>query len=218
MTEETYRNNNFIQEEQSDFNLSDIWGMIWNYKWWYVLSIAVCLIFAVFNLYKTPATYKRSAKVIINENAQDATMRDIANISGFAGQNSSVNVNNEVIAFSSPDLMKTVVERLGLETSYIEHQFMRDREFYTNSPIVLSIVSPMTTSSFSFTVEKDGDSTFVLKKFRIGNQKIQKEKIQGALSDTLVTPIGTIILQPSIYLNTWDDDITISWANSQALA
>ena len=218
MTEETYRNNNFIQEEQSDFNLSDIWGMIWNYKWWYVLSIAVCLIFAVFNLYKTPATYKRSAKVIINENAQDATMRDIANISGFAGQNSSVNVNNEVIAFSSPDLMKTVVERLGLETSYIEHQFMRDREFYTNSPIVLSIVSPMTTSSFSFTVEKDGDSTFVLKKFRIGNQKIQKEKIQGALSDTLVTPIGTIILQPSIYLNTWDDDITISWANSQAMA
>lgn len=218
MTEETYRNNNFMQEEQSDFNLSDIWGMIWNYKWWYVLSIGVCLIFAVINLYKTPATYNRSAKVIINENAQDATMRDIANISGFTGQNSSVNVNNEVIAFSSPDLMKTVVERLGLETSYIEHQFMRNREFYTNSPVVLSIVSPMTTSSFSFTVEKDSDSTFILKNFRVGNQKIKKEKLQGSLGDTLSTPIGSIILQPSVYLNNWDDDITVSWANSRAMA
>ena len=134
MAEETYRSSNFQQEEQSDFNLSDIWGMIWSYKWWYVLSIAVCLAGAVFYLYKTPKTYSRSAKVIINEDAQDATMRDIANISGFGGQNASVNVNNEVVAFSSPDLMKTVVERLGLETSYFEHQFMRDREFYTNSP------------------------------------------------------------------------------------
>lgn len=218
MAEETYRSSNFQQEEQSDFNLSDIWGMIWSYKWWYVLSIAVCLAGAVFYLYKTPKTYSRSAKVIINEDAQDATMRDIANISGFGGQNASVNVNNEVVAFSSPDLMKTVVERLGLETSYFEHQFMRDREFYTNSPVVLNVVESLTSSSFSFDVKKTGDSTFVLDKFVLAGQKIKNQSIEGSLGDTLSTPVGRLIVQPSVYLSEWDDEITISWANSRAMA
>lgn len=217
MTEETYRNNNF-QEEQSDFNFSDIWGMIWGYKWWYVLSLFVCIVFAVFYVYKTPATYSRSAKVVINEDAQDATLRDIANISGFTGQGASVNVNNEVEAFSSPDLMQTVVERLGLEISYVEHQLMRDRELYNNSPIDMSIVEPMVTSSFSFLVEKGSDSTFVLTDFTIGPDKLKKVNIKGAVGDTLTTPVGSIIILPSMYAEEWDDDITVSWVNSRAKA
>ena len=217
MAEETYRNNNF-QEEQSDFNFSDIWGMIWGYKWWYVLSLFVCIVFAVFYVYKTPATYSRSAKVVINEDAQDATLRDIANISGFTGQGASVNVNNEVEAFSSPDLMQTVVERLGLEISYVEHQTMRDRELYNNSPIDMSIVEPVVTSSFSFLVEKGSDSTFVLTDFTIGPDKLKKVNIEGAVGDTLTTPVGTIIILPSIYAGEWDKDITVSWVNSRAKA
>ena len=114
MAEENNNGTGLRQEEQTEINFSDIWGMIWGNRWWYVLSLAVCIVFAGFYLYRTPGTYSRSAKLIINEDAQDATLRDIANISGFAGQGASVNVNNEVEAFSSPDLMATVVERLGL--------------------------------------------------------------------------------------------------------
>ena len=218
MSEDIQRNNSFQQEDQSDFNFSDLWAMIWGYKWWYVLSLAVCLIFAAFYLYKTTPTYSRSAKIIINEDAQDATLRDIANISGFGGQSSSVNVNNEVEAFSSPDLMQTVVERLGLQTTYVEHQFMRDRELYNNSPIELSIIEPLVSSSFSFKVKKSTDSTFVLSDFMIGGNKLNKEKIQGHLGDTLATQAGTIVLLPSIYADNWDKDITISWVNSKSRA
>ena len=218
MAEDINKNNAFQQEEQSDINLSDIWGMIWGYRWWYVLTLAICIVCAAFYLYKTPSTYSRSAKVIINEDAQDATLRDIANISGFAGQGSSVNVNNEVEAFSSPDLMKTVVERLGLQTSYVEHQFMREREFYNNTPIELSIIEPLVMSSFSFTVEKGKDSTFVLTDFTIGPDKLKKTTIEGELGDTLSTPVGSIAIMPSIYADNWDDDITITWINSKAKA
>ena len=218
MAEDINKNYAFQHEEQSDINFSDIWGMIWGYRWWYVLTLAICIVCAAFYLYKTPSTYSRSAKIIINEDAQDATLRDIANISGFAGQGSSVNVNNEVEAFSSPDLMKTVVERLGLQTSYVEHQFMREREFYNNSPIELSIVEPLVMSSFSFVVEKGKDSTFVLKDFTIGPDKLKKTTIEGALGDTLSTPVGSIAIMPSIYADNWNDDITVSWVNSKAKA
>ncbi len=218
MAENTNRNN-FNQEEQSDFNFSDIWAMIWGYKWWYVLSLGLCIIFAAFYIYKTPSTYSRSAKVIIDEDSQDATLRDIANISGFSGQGSGVNVNNEVEAFASPDLMKTVVERLGLETSYVEHQFMRDREFYSNSPVELSIIEPVVLSSFSFTIEKGKDeNSFVLKDFTVGPDRLKKVEASGILGDTLSTPVGKIVLSPTIYASGWDKDITVSWVNSKAKA
>ena len=129
-----------------------------------------------------------------------------------------MNVNNEVEAFSSPDLMKTVVERLGLQTSYVEHQFMREREFYNNSPIELSIIDPLVMSSFSFVVEKGKDSTFVLTDFTIGPDKLKKTTIEGALGDTLSTPVGSIAIMPSIYADNWNDDITVSWVNSKAKA
>ena len=32
------------------------------------------------------------------------------------------------------------------------------------------------------------------------------------------TPVGRLIVQPSVYLSEWDDEITISWANSRAMA
>ena len=34
--------------ELDTLNLADIWAMIWNNKWWYVLSICICIFFAVF--------------------------------------------------------------------------------------------------------------------------------------------------------------------------
>ena len=219
MAEDNNNGGVFRKEEQTEINFSDIWGMIWGNRWWYVLSLVVCIVFAGFYLYRTPGTYSRSAKLIINEDAQDATLRDIANISGFAGQGASVNVNNEVEAFSSPDLMATVVERLGLETSYVEHQFLRDRELYKTSPFEMAVLQPLVSSSFSFRVRKTGDSTFVLSGFTIGPEKVKRYSIEGTLGDTLSTSIGDIVLYPSAYnIGSWDDDITVSWTNSSAKA
>lgn len=218
MAEDINKNNAFQQEAQSDINFSDIWGMIWGYRWWYVLTLAICIVCAAFYLYKTPSTYSRSAKIIINEDAQDATLRDIANISGFAGQGSSVNVNNEVEAFSSPDLMKTVVERLGLQTSYVEHQFMRERELYNNSPIEMVIVEPLISSSFSFDVMKNEGNSFILNNFKAGGLELKNASAEGNIGDTIVSPVGKIVLQPTAYIEQWDKDITVTWINSAARA
>ena len=204
---------NFHEEEQSELRLSDIWAMIWGYKWWYVVSVSICMFVAVFYLYKTPATYSRTAKVVIDEDSQDATMRNIANLSGLAGSGTSVNVNNEVEAISSPDLMKIVVSRLGLQTRYVEHQFLRTREYYDNSPLALSILNSVVNSSFSFRVHKLSDSTFVMKEFFIGPDKVKGEEVEGAVGDTLSTPIGDIMLLPSMYFDEWNNDINVSWRN-----
>ena len=133
--ENTERQTNNFQEEESIISLADLWGLIWGHKWWYVISVAVFLCVGAFYLYRTPKVYNRVAKVLIDESDQDATMRNLGVMSANMMRLRSFNsVENEMVALSSPDLMQVVVERLNLQTKYVEKQFLRDVELYTNTP------------------------------------------------------------------------------------
>ena len=125
------------EEENDLLNLADLWSMIWDNKWWYVLSVAICLCFSVFYLYRTASSYTRTAKVMIDDTNENSALRDLASFTGGVRYRnmSGSNVYNEIEAISSPDIMQTVVKRLGLETSYVEKQFLRSREKFTDSPI-----------------------------------------------------------------------------------
>ena len=115
-------NNAFQREDESTLKISDLWNLVWNRKWWYVLSLGICLLGAAFYLYRTPASYSRTAKLIVDESSQDATMRNlgVASANMMRTRMSFNTVENEMEAFKSPDLMQVVVERLGLQTRYVE--------------------------------------------------------------------------------------------------
>ena len=210
-------NNRTNRTEQPDFTLSDIWGMIWGYKWWYIVTLAVALVAACFYIYRTPVSFKSTAKVIISEEGQESALRDLATLTGGTSK-PGMNVNNEVQAFLSPNLMQTVVERLSLQTGYIEHQFLRDRELYGNSPVEMFIIESTVPSSFSFEIEKDSDSSFVLKSFKVGRETVGKEKVIGNIGDTIQTPVGKLLINKTLYGNSWDRNITVLWRNSEYMS
>ena len=119
MAENTNTNNTFHKEEESSFQLSDLWHLVWDHKWWYVLVVGVALFVAAFYLYRTPQTFSSTAKVLVDESNQDATMRNLGVASaGMMRLRSFNSVENEIEAFSSVDYMQKVVERLGLQTTY----------------------------------------------------------------------------------------------------
>lgn len=214
-------NNNTSQsfrEEESNIRIADIWLLIWNNKWWYVAGVAICLFFAAFYLYRTPNTYNRSAKVIIDESNQDATMRNLGVASaGMMRLRSFNSVENEIEALSSPDLMKIVVERLGLETSYIENQFLRNVSLYKNTPVEMRLAGSNPPSGFSLKVSNAGDGKVTLSDFRIKDEKI-KTKVTGLMGDTLQTPVGALIIYPTDKIDDFEHDILVSWANSMSRA
>ncbi|HIT48632.1 MAG TPA: polysaccharide biosynthesis tyrosine autokinase [Candidatus Coprenecus stercoripullorum] len=192
--------------------------LIWDYKWWYVATVLLCIAAAFFYLYKTPATYTRTAKVIISEDAQDAAMRNMtaafSSINPYGGS-ASENVNNEIEAISSPDLMEQVVLRLGLETRYTELQSFREVEMYRNTPFTVTRTGDNPASSFSFTAAINEDSTFTLDDFRIGGKEIKGE-VKGRPGDTLSTPVGGILVSPTMYFGQWDDDVRVNWTNAKS--
>ena len=158
-------------DDEQSLQLADLWALVWDHKWWYVFCILAALFIAGFYLYKTPKTYSRTEKVIVDEDSQNTMMRDLTAFAGSAARRyTGTNVDNEIEALGAPDLMQRVVSRLGLETAYIDNQFLRVREMYKNAPIDMVLPDEIAASSFSFNISKGKDSTFVIRDFFVGSE------------------------------------------------
>ena len=120
-------------------------------------------------------------------------------------------------AFSSPDLMQKVVEKLRLETRYYEQQFMRSVEYYQNNPVELRLVEGNPQIGFSFTVANKGDNNIVLSNFVIGPDEVDG-KVEGRIGENLQTPAGTIAILPTSEFENFANDIRINWSNSMSRA
>lgn len=207
-------------EEESSIRISDIWNMIWGYKGWYIISVIVCLFAVAVYIYRTPDTYNRTAKVIIDESNQDATMRSLgALVPGALNMNINASLANEIQALSSPDLMQVVVERLSLETRYVEDQFLRKVELYVNSPVDMRLAGENPHSFFSFTVVNKGDGKLALKDFVIGPLGDEvDEAVECMLGDTVVTPAGRLAFYPTAKIDDFNREVRVSWNNSMSVA
>ncbi len=206
------------EDNREQLTLLDIWNIVWYNKWWFLACVVICLLGAGLYLYKTPSTYLRSAKLIVDESAQDAAVRNLSSFTGGGMRlRNTVAVENEMEAFTSPDLMLTVVERNNLQTVYVEKQFLRDVELYTDTPLELSLEGGNPTGAFSFVIKKRSDGSFILGKFRIGKEKISKE-VEGRPGEKLATPVGNITLHPTANFGKWDDDIAVSRVGAMARA
>ena len=214
----------YLKKDEDSLNLADIWNIgmdvIWDHKWWYVASAAICLCFGLAYLYRTPDTYLRSAKVIIDESGQDAALRSIGTLAvGAAGLQTGTSVANEIQALSSPDLMQSVVERLHLETSYIRKRFLKDEELYTTTPMEMRLAGDNPQSYFSFEAEALEDGRLVLSDFVIGpNGEEIHSSIECSYRDTVTTPAGKIILYPTAWLEDYSSPVRISWHSSRSVA
>ena len=216
--ENTEKQLNNLHEEEPLISLADIWGLIWGHKWWYVASLAFFLCVGVFYLYVTPKVYSRVAKVLIDESNQDATMRNLGVASaGMMRLRSFNSVENEIETFASPDLMQVVVERLGLQTRYVQEQLFRDVELYRNCPFDARFAGENPHSPYSFKVTPAGEEGFVLSEFRLKDEKF-KEEVPGSYGDTLQTPVGKVVLYPVETDVDFNHPVKVSWTTGMSAA
>ena len=216
--ENTEKQLNNLHEEEPLISLADIWGLIWGHKWWYVASLAFFLCVGVFYLYVTPKVYSRVAKVLIDERNQDATMRHLGVASaGMMRLRSFNSVENEIETFASPDLMQVVVERLGLQTRYVQEQLFRDVELYRNCPFDARFAGENPHSPYSFKVTPAGEEGFLLSEFRLKDEKF-KEEVPGSYGDTLQTPVGKVVLYPVETDVDFNHPVKVSWTTGMSAA
>ena len=87
--------------------------------------------------------------------------------------------------------MQVVVERLGLQTRYVEQQTLRNVELYT-APIEMRLAGDNPKSGFSFLMTPSENGNFALADFKIGKDEIDTV-VEGHVGDTLSTPAGRVV-------------------------
>ena len=208
----------FNKEEESSFNLVDLWHLVWDHKIWYVLTLVAAIFLAAFYLYRTPTTYSCTAKVLVDESNQDATMRNLGVASaGMMKLRSFNSVENEIEAFSSVDYMQKVVERLGLQTTYTVRSRFKSTDLATKSPVKLVLAGENPHSNFSFTLSNLGDEKIKLSGLKISGASAG-EDVEGKLKDTLETGLGRLVIYPTDHFDKFNSNISVTWDNAQTTA
>ncbi len=182
--------------------LSDLWNLCRDHWWWFIVSVALCISAAVLYIASTPKIYTRSASIMIKDDGKGNTIGELSAFKDLEMLNVNMNINNEIEIFGSPLIMNEVVRRLNLHTSYYFDHLFLDEDLYTRSPLTVAFPDTNDSQSFSFYIERRPGMTVRLSRFaRNGAEVPEWTIVEGALSDTLLTPVGRVVVSPTLYYN-----------------
>lgn len=185
-------------------------------KWrWFVASLIVCLGIAFIYLLKTPPVYTRTASLLIKEESKGQSLSgDVgASFADLGLFQSNTNVNNELISLQSPAVMYDVVKRLHLEVDYsTEGSFYPQVRYGQNLPVTVSFADLADNETVALTVEAVRPKGIKLTSFIHNGEKVAGEVV-GTLNDSLVTPIGKVVIRPATAFVDWQkssEPLTVS--------
>ena len=144
---------NFNQEREEQ--ILDIRSIIYFCisKWyWFAISIVLAVAIAFLYIKTVEPSYSTSAEIQIKSDSKGNSMSGEDAFTNMGFFKSNTNVWNEIIAFSSPDLMVEVVERLKLHTDYRKPGLFYDKLLYgTSLPVIVSMPELPDNAVVSFT-------------------------------------------------------------------
>ena len=215
--------NNYTSATSSDgtIGLRELFSRCLYGWYWFILSVAVCLVLGVLYILRTPKSYETSAEVQVKTSTKSSSFtNDVAdfNSMGIFGVKSSA--TTEVRAFQSPDVVNEAVRRLALNMNYsTKGPFHRNVLYGVNRPVEAEFPDVPENTSAAFTLsEKDGGIS--LEKFRLKGKKIDAEAVSGQYGDTLSTPLGRVIIEKtaSYSAEAMEKPILVSKGSVQAVA
>lgn len=173
------------------------------YWYWFAISMVAIMTFAIVYIIVTPSSYTRTAEVQIKSQSGNAKGVNIQNAFNEMGiVTSSTNINNELRAMMSTDVMFEVVKRLHLDIQYEAEGTMRNE-------VIFGSKLPMTIDFLDLTdyddvtccmeVEVERKDFVVLTDFTFhdqdeGRKMESHDKCRIHVGDTTNTPIGRVLI------------------------
>ncbi len=188
---------------QNDFSIKDIIFLFLSKWYWFVISVIFCLACAMAYLLRTPATYTRSASILIKEDSKGKSMSsDISStFSNMGLLKTNTNIENEMVNFKSPDLMYEVVRRLHLDVNYsTDGRFHREVLYGDRLPLEVSFCELQNQDNVALTIVFGEDQqSFQLTDFIMNGKKIKEASIDAHIGDSIETPVGTLAFSAAKY-------------------
>lgn len=189
------------QKPADDFiRIQDLFHIIISKWYWFAGSLLAALAVVALYLLVTPPIYTRTASILIKDDSKGGTSAgSAAEFEDLGIFRSNTNVNNELITLKSPSLMKEVVLRLDLDKRYIVQRGVRKIDLYKEAPVLVTFKDPG-EYSLQFDMELQPRGKVRLSNFVRTGETLSGE-IEGALSDTITTPVGVLMITPTPHYN-----------------
>ena len=216
---ETQKTVNNAPQEENPMSIRDIWNLCISHWKWFVLSVAVCLAAAAFYILKTVPVYSRSSSVLIKEDRRSGSVSaDIASAFSDLGVGQTwVNVGNELINFTSPDLLMQVVKNLNLNVNYTRDGFFHDYTLYGSSlPVRVRFLDIANNAGAAMTVTPVDSAQVQIDDFVFQGDKVKGQNFTVAYGDTLETVAGKIVVEKAEYANDFDFPVRVTRSGFQS--
>ena len=165
--------------------------------YWFALSLAVAMAIGAFYVFNKVPVYERTASILIKPMGDEATEKTLRDL---GIPQTSTNLTNEILLMKSGVVAEQVVRRLDLDVDYT-----REGRFYTitlygrDLPLKVRFCDLADNDNISLQAKLLEDGTLKLDNWRSGGKTLPDEGVQTHLGDTVETPFGRIITQPSPY-------------------
>ena len=171
-------------------------------KWhWFVISVILCLGAALFYILKTPPVYTRSAEIMIKTNSRGRSISSEGDAFSELGLfSTNTNVYNEIKALGAKSGMLEVVKRLRLDMNYtVDGRFHDDVLYGSNLPFTAEIVDIPEQVPASFDLDVAADGTLSMSSFTYDGEPVERGAVvTGVFADTLSTPVGAVVVVPTV--------------------
>ena len=149
---------------ENDTNLKDLAGnreesidlryivdVIWDLKYWILLSVVTALVAGYIYIRTTTPKYTRTATVLVVNDRMTGGMGELQLLSDITGMRANGLVQNEIYILTSRPLMQNVVEDLALNVRYFQvRRFLSDNELYGSLPMSFSLASGSVRNRFPY--------------------------------------------------------------------
>ncbi|MBP3838448.1 MAG: polysaccharide biosynthesis tyrosine autokinase [Prevotella sp.] len=193
--------NNRNNTHTNELTFREFFGLCLEKKWWFAISLTLCLGVATIYLLRTPPTYTRLASVLIKEESNGASSlsSELGALSDMGLFTNSSNVYNELLSIESPDVMLSVVKRMELHKIYTVREGLKKKVLYGKElPLTINIDNLKDTEGASMTLEITPEKKITISKLKKNKQSYDGE-FSGVLNSKFKTPIGDIHVLPTAY-------------------
>lgn len=170
---------------------------VYTKKWiWFFLSLIICFAVNYIYLRYTQPQYLASSNVmIISDEGESSASKVFKDLSGGGNDSESVSIEDEILVFKSRNVLKNVVNKLGLNLQYFTKGLVLESEIYNNPPVNINLLatdSIINTINYEFHLDILSNETFQI---RINEDDLPKEMSFG---ENIPTPFGGMIITPSV--------------------
>ena len=206
---------------KESFTFSEFIRLCIKKKYWFILSVAACLLLATAYLVRVQPKYTRKAQILVrDEGGMGGLMGQLgglAELGGFIGFGSS-NVYNELYAMQSPWLLLNVVNQMHLDMNYTI-KGIRNKDLYDKTlPVTVTFKSITEEDDVRMKLDLKRNGDFKIYKLKKNDDKYSDE-VTGHVNSTVKSPIGDIEVKATPYLPKMEDDeVTITVTRTEPMA